>query len=73
MIAMTLLSACGTTGSDHGACPPVIKYPAAVQERAAVEIEALPQESAVVGMMADYHVLRQQVRACGAAEFGGRS
>ncbi len=70
MIAMTSLSACGTAGSDHAACPPVVEYPAALQERAAVEIEALSQGSVVVGMMADYHVLRQQARACGSAETG---
>lgn len=64
VIAMTLLSACGTVGSDHGACPPVVDYPAGVQERAAEEIEALPRDSVVAGMMADYHVLRQQARAC---------
>ena len=64
MIAMALLSACVRDGSDHGACPPVIKYPAAVQERAAAEIEALPRESVVVGMMADYYVLRRQARGC---------
>ncbi|MEO1961960.1 MAG: hypothetical protein ABGW82_13510, partial [Paracoccus sp. (in: a-proteobacteria)] len=55
VIAMTLLSACGTGSSDHAACPPVVDYPAAVQERAAVEIEAMPQESVIAGMMADYH------------------
>lgn len=64
MIAMTSLSACGTAGSDHGTCPPVVEYPAAVRERAAVEIEALPKDSVIVGIMADYHVLRQQARAC---------
>ncbi|MFV0409515.1 MAG: hypothetical protein ACK5LJ_07400 [Paracoccus sp. (in: a-proteobacteria)] len=57
-------------GSEHRACPPVIQYPAAVQERAAAEIEALPQESVIAGMMADYHVLRQQARACTSAETG---
>lgn len=61
---MTLLSACGTAGSDHGACPPVVQYPAAVQERAATEIEALPQESIIAEMMTDYHVLRRHARAC---------
>lgn len=67
VIAMTLLSACATAGSDRGGavCPPVVAYPAAVQERAAAEIEALPQDSAVATMMVDYHVLRQQARACG--------
>ena len=61
---MILLTGCGTGSSDHAACPPVVKYPAAVQERAAAEVEALPQESVIAGMMADYHVLRQQARAC---------
>ena len=73
VIAMTLLSACGEAGSEHGACPPMVEYPAAVQERAAVEIEALSQESVVVGMMADYHVLRQQARACEGAASGGKA
>ena len=68
---MALLSACVRDGSDHGACPPVVEYPAAVQERAAVEIEALSEESVMVGMMADYHVMRQQARACGGVVSGG--
>lgn len=72
MIAVTLLSGCGTGSSDHGACPPVVEYTAAVQERAAAEIEGLPRESAVVGMMADYHVLRQQAWRCGTVETGPR-
>ena len=72
-IAMTLLTGCGTAGSDHGACPPVVQYPAAVQQRAAAEIEAMPKNSAVVGMMADYHVLRRQVRGCRGAEIDSKS
>ncbi len=66
VIAMTLLSACATGGSDRGSavCPPVVAYDQAVRERAAAEIEALPQDSAVAAMMADYHVLRQQALAC---------
>lgn len=66
MIAMTLLTACPTGSSDPGgvACPPVVEYPAAVHERAAAEIEALPQHSAIAAIIADYHVLRQQSRAC---------
>ena len=61
MIAMTLLSACGTGGSDIGGavCPPVVAYPAGVQQQAAAEIKSLPQDSTVAGTMADYHVLRQ--------------
>lgn len=64
MIAMTLLSACGTAGSDHSACPPVVAYSADEQRQAATEVDALPRESVVVWMMADYHVLRRQARAC---------
>lgn len=66
VIAMTLLSAYGPRGSDSSSagCPPVVAYDQAVRERAAAEIEALPQESSGEGMMADYHVLRQQARAC---------
>ena len=66
VIAMTLLSACATGGSGRGGavCPPVVNYPTGVQQRAA-EVEALPQDSAISAMMADYHVLRQQARVCG--------
>ena len=66
VIATTSLTACATGGSDPGGsvCPPVVAYDQAVRERAAAEIEALPQDSAVAAMMADYHVLRQQARAC---------
>ncbi len=66
VIAMTLLTSCGTGGSDIGGavCPPVVAYDQAAQDRAAAEIEALPQNSAMATMMADYHVLRQQARAC---------
>ncbi len=66
VIALTLLSACGTGGSDPGSavCPPVVAYDQAVREQAAAETETLPQDSAIVAMMADYHVLRQQARAC---------
>lgn len=64
VIAMTLLNACGTVGSEHGACPPVVAYSADEQRQAATEVDALPQGSVIVGMMADYHVLRQQVRSC---------
>ena len=49
---------------DGYVCPPVVAYDQAVRERAAAEIEALPQDSAVAAMMADYHVLRQQALAC---------
>ena len=66
VIALTLLSACGTGGSDPGSavCPPVVAYDQAVRERAAAELKALPEDAALVGMMADYAVMRAQARAC---------
>ena len=66
VIATSLLTACATVGSDPGGavCPPVVGYDQAVRERAAVELEALPEDAALVGMMADYAVMRAQARAC---------
>ena len=61
---MTLLTGCTRVVSNHAACPPVVEYPAEFQARAAAEVEALPQGTAVEGMLADYHVMRRQARAC---------
>lgn len=63
---MTLLSACATAGSEHGACPPVVEYLTEEQRQAAAEVEALQKGSVVSDIMADYHVLRQQAQACSA-------
>ena len=49
-IATSLLGGCGTAGSDRPtavACPPVVGYGAELQARAAAEVEALPEGSAV--------------------------
>lgn len=59
-----LSSGCARVASDHAACPPVVEYPAALQQRAVAEVEALPAGAVIEGMLADYHVLRQQARAC---------
>lgn len=59
-----LLTGCARVASDHSACPPVVAYPAAFQHRAAAEVEALPAGAALEIMLADYHVMRQQARAC---------
>lgn len=66
VIATSLLSACATGGSDRGGavCPPVVAYNQSVRNRAAVELEALPEDAALVGMMADYAVIRAQARVC---------
>ena len=66
VIATSLLTACATGGSDPGgvACPPVVAYDQAMRDRAAAELEALPEDGALVGMMADYAMMRAQARAC---------
>ena len=65
-IVTSLLSACATVGSERvtGVCPPVVEYDAGVQARAAEEVLLLPDGSAVVEMMADYAVMREQGRIC---------
>jgi hypothetical protein len=67
MIVMSLLSACATVSSKPvaGVCPPVAEYDAGFQARAAEEVKALPEGSAVVEMLSDYAVMREQTRACG--------
>ena len=66
VIAMSLLNGCGTGGSDGGSvvCPPVVEYSPAIQERAAQEVQLLPMDSSVVGMLKDYAVMREQARHC---------
>lgn len=65
-IATISLTACATGGSDRGgaACPPVVAYNQAVRDRAIAELEALPEDAALIGMMADYAVMRAQARTC---------
>jgi len=45
-------------------CPSVVEYSPTDQASAAAEVEALPDGAVVVGMLSDYAVLRDQVRAC---------
>lgn len=47
-------------------CAPVPAYDAATRARAAAELEALPEGAALVAMMLDYSVMRDQARACAA-------
>jgi hypothetical protein len=66
-IALILLSACATGGSDPGgvgACPPVVEYDQALRERVAAELDLLPDGSAIEGMLADHAVLREQSMRC---------
>ena len=66
-IATSLLSGCATVGSEPRAvpvCPPVVEYGREFQAQAADELALLPNGSAVVEMMGDYAVMREQARSC---------
>lgn len=68
VIATIWLAGCAAAGSDRPAialCPPVVSYDAAFLARAADEVEALQDGSALADMIADYGVMREQARACG--------
>jgi hypothetical protein len=45
-------------------CPPVVPYSAEFEARAAEELALLLEGSAVVEMLSDYAVMRDQARAC---------
>lgn len=62
-IAQISLCACAMGGSDGagaGVCPPVVQYDQAFRERAAAELELLPDASAIANLISDFYVLRQQ-------------
>jgi len=61
LIAVLSLTACATVVSD--AVPPVKEYSKEVLILAADELEALPEGSVLPMLMADYAVLREQLRA----------
>ena len=67
VITTISLTACATVASDSRVatvCPPVVEYSRGFQARAADEIDLLPAGSAIVEMLADYSVMRDQARAC---------
>jgi len=49
-----------------GVCPPVVEYDAGFETSAAEEVRALQEGSAIVEMLSDYAVMREQAGACGA-------
>lgn len=66
-IAMIFLSSCATESSERraiGVCPPVVEYGREEQQRMAKEVEVLSEDSIIVGWLADYAVLRQQLKLC---------
>ena len=66
-IVTNLLSACATVSSEPVSwfCPPVVEYDAGFQARAVEEVQVLSDDSAVVEMLSDYSVMREQARVCG--------
>ena len=67
VIGASWLTGCATADFETrsvAVCPPVVEYSGQFQVRAAEEMERLPDGSAVVEMMADYAVMRDQARAC---------
>ena len=64
--AMIFLNGC--EGVDFDAtvkpCPPVVEYSRAEQAIVAEELAQLPESSLIIGWLADYAVLRDQVRTC---------
>ena len=61
-----LLSGCAGVGSDRYAlvCPMVVEYSRAEQGKLANEMAALAKGALIIDWLADYEVLRAQVRAC---------
>jgi hypothetical protein len=45
-------------------CPPVVEYSREFQARAADELDLLPEGSAIVELLRDFAVMRDQARAC---------
>ena len=65
VIATSSLSACARAGFDEAAaCPPVVEYSRAEQMQVAAEVAVLPEAAMLINWLADYAVLREQVRAC---------
>jgi len=64
--AMTFLNGCAGVDSDGTVkpCPPVVEYSRAEQAIVAEELAQLPESSLIIGWLADYAVLRDQVRTC---------
>lgn len=62
LTGLVSLSACATVVSDT--CPTLFDYSNAEQARAAEELDALPEDSALARLVGDYGVVRNEIRAC---------
>ena len=68
MIAASWLTGCATAGFEANGvavCPPVMEYSREIRNRAMEELAMMQDGSAVVEMMGDYAVMRNQAHACG--------
>lgn len=63
---MVLLTGCAGAGFNtvSSICPPVVEYSRAGQAQVATELDALPDGALITEWLADYAVLRDQVRVC---------
>ena len=67
VIGASWFTGCATESFEANgvaACPPVVDYSLGFQARAAEELTKLANGSAVVEMLADYAVMRDQARVC---------
>ncbi len=67
VIVTSWLIGCGVAGFETGgmeACPPVVDYSRAEQQRAVGEIASLPRDTVIIGWLSDYSVMREQARRC---------
>ena len=64
LIMMSLLTGCGAGAFSVSACPAPVEYRREFQVKAADELDALPPDSALRGMMADYAQERARLRLC---------
>ena len=67
VIGASWLTGCATAGFENGsaaACPPTVEYSQEFQVRTAEELALMPDGLAVIEMMGDYGVMREQAAAC---------
>ncbi|SLN73055.1 hypothetical protein ROE7235_03376 [Roseibaca ekhonensis] len=67
VIATIWLTGCVGVGFENGsaaACPPTVEYSQEFQVRTAEELALMPDGLAVIEMMGDYGVMREQAAAC---------
>ncbi len=62
--AMTFLAGCAMDHIEGGGCLPVPAYNRQFLAKAAEELRQLPPGASIEQMLADYQVMRDQVRAC---------